>query len=138
VTLQEGKGVHLQATVMVRCSLLVAVLMSAGCSSYWGRRRVDQPTPVKAHQPVWIWSGGQVKKWHAVVITQDSVSGIPYSVPLKCYGCRRSMPRTQVDSMKLGYHTVPEYVIQGTGIFAALTLAEAAVCAVLLPRDPQC
>jgi len=128
----------MQATVMVRCSLLAAVLLAAGCSSYWGRRRVDQPTPVKPHQPVWIWSGGQVKKWHAVVITQDSVSGIPYSVPLKCYGCRRSMPRTQVDSMKLGYHTVPEYVIQGTGIFAALTLAEAAVCAVVLPRDPQC
>jgi len=87
---------------------------------------------------VWIWSGGQVKKWHAVVITQDSVSGIPYSVPLKCYGCRRSMPRTQLDSMKLGYHTVPEYVIKGTGIFAVLTLGEAAVCAVVLPRDPQC
>ncbi len=48
------------------------------------------------------------------------------------------MPRTQVDSMKLGYHTVPEYVIKGTGIFAVLTLGEAAVCAVVLPRDPQC
>jgi len=68
----------MQATVMVRCSLLASVLLAVGCSNYWGRRRVDQPTPVKPHNPVWIWSGGQVKKWHAVVITQDSVSGIPY------------------------------------------------------------
>ena len=128
----------MQATVMVRCSLLASVLLATGCFNYWGRRRVDQPTPVKPYQPVWIWSGDQVKKWHAVVITQDSVSGIPYSVPLKCYGCRRSMPRTQVDSMKLGYHTVPEYVIEGAGIVAVLTLAEAAVCAVVAPRDPQC
>ena len=128
----------MQATVMVRCSLLASVLLAAGCSNYWGRRRVDQPTPVKPHQPVWIWSGGQVNKWHAVVITQDSVSGIPYRMSLKCDSCRRSLPRTQVDSMKLGYHTVPEYVIEGTGIVAVLTLAEAAVCAVVAPRDPQC
>jgi len=123
--------------LVVRCSLFALVMLAAGCN-YWGRRRVDEPTAVKPQNPVWIWSGAQVKKWHAVVITQDSVSGIPYSVPLKCYGCRRSMPRTQVDSMTLGYHTVPEYVIKGTGIFAVVTLAEAAVCAVLLPRDPQC
>ena len=128
----------MQATVMVRCSLLASVLLAAGCSNYWGRRRVDQPIPVKPHQPVWIWSGGQVNKWHAVVITQDSVSGIPYRMSLKCDSCRRSLPRTQVDSMKLGYHTVPEYVIDGTGILAVLTLAEAAVCAVVAPRDPQC
>src|SRR2546423_5723344 len=122
----------MQATVMVRCSLLAAVLLAAGCSSYWGRRRVDQPTPVKPHQPVWIWSGGHVKKWRGGVITQDSVSGIPYSVPLKCYGCRRSIPRTPGDSMQLRYHTVPEHAIHGTGTFAPLTLAEAAVCAVVL------
>ena len=128
----------MQATVMVRCSLLASVLLAAGCSNYWGRRRVDQPIPVKPHQPVWIWSGGQVNKWHAVVITQDSVSGIPYRMSLKCDSCRRSLPRTQVDSMKLGYHTVPEYVIEGTGIVAVLTVAEAAVCAVVAPRDPQC
>ena len=127
----------MQATVMVRCSLLASVLLAAGCSNYWGRRRVDQPTPVKPHQPVWIWSGGQVKKWHAVVITQDSVSGIPYSVPLKCYGCRRSMPRTQVDSMKLGYHTLPETVTDIVGATTLLLLAEAGVCS-LLGASNQC
>ncbi len=62
---------------IVRCSLLASVLLAAGCT-HWGRRRVDQPTPVKPHAPVWIWSGDSVMKWHAVVITQDSVLGIPY------------------------------------------------------------
>ena len=43
-------------------------------------------------------------------ISQDSVSGIPYRMSLKCDSCRRSMPRGQVDSMKLGYHTVAEFI----------------------------
>src|SRR5213083_1526052 len=111
----------MQATVMVRCSLIASVLLAAGCFNYWGRRRVDQPTPVKPYQPVWIWSGGQVKKWHAVVITQDSVSGIPYRMSLKCDSCRRSMPRTQVDSIRLGYPTVAEYVT----FFGGLTILSA-------------
>ncbi len=85
----------MQATVMVRCSLLASVLLAAGCFNYWGRRRVDQPTPVKPYQPVWIWSGGQVKKWHAVVITQDSVSGIPYTAhgPRICHRRHRHFCR---------------------------------------------
>ncbi len=127
----------MQATVMVRCSLLASVLLAAGCSNYWGRRRVDQPTPVKPHQPVWVWSGGQVKKWHAVVITQDSVLGIPYRMSLKCDSCRRSMPRTQVDSMKLGYHTLPETVTDIVGATTLLLLAEAGVCS-LLGASNQC
>ena len=40
--------------------------------------------------------------------------------------------------MKLGYHTVPEVVLVGAGALTALTLAEAAVCTVVAPRDPQC
>ena len=93
----------------LRYSRLALVLLAAGCF-YWGRRRVQEPTPVKPHAPVWIWSGGNVMKWHAVVISQDSVSGIPYRTSLKCDSCRRSMPRGQVDSMKLGYHTVAEFI----------------------------
>ncbi len=71
---------------------------------------MDEPRPVKPHAPAWIWSSGKVEKWHAVVITQDSVWGVPYRMSLKCDSCRSSMPRTQVDSMKLGYHTVAEYL----------------------------
>ena len=121
----------------VRCSTFALALLTTGCS-YWGRRSLDQPTPVKPHNPVWIWSGGEVNKWHAVVITQDSVSGIPYGVTLKCDSCRRSIPRTRVDSMKLGYRTLPEYITDCVGAVAVLTLAEAAVCTLVAPRDPQC
>ena len=119
----------------MRCLRFGFVLLAAGCSGYWGRRPVDQPTPVERHDPVWIWSGGEVTKWHAVVITQDSVSGIPYQMSVHCYSCRRSVPRTRVDSMKLGYRTLPENVTIVVGAATAAILVEAAVCSLLGARN---
>src|SRR5512135_1692237 len=106
----------------VSCSLratrssLAFVLLAAGCwSSYWGQRPLDQPIRVDPDDPVLIWRSSGVEKWHAVVITQDSVSGIPYEAPLKCALCRRSIPRVQVDSMKLYYRTLAENVTDVVG-----------------------
>ena len=125
--------------LMVRCSTFGFALLAAGCwPNYWGRRPLDQPTPVERHHPVWIWSGGEVKKWHAVVITQDSVSGIPYKMSLKCDSCRRSIPRSRVDSMKVGHRTLPEAVTDIVSIAAVGLLADAALCALIAPRDRQC
>jgi len=47
------------------------------------------------------------------------------------------MPRTQVDSMKLGYHTLPETVTDIVGATTLLLLAEAGVCS-LLGASNQC
>ena len=119
--LRAGFGIGSAAGAVLASVLLVLLvptneyrarlwfLLAAGCF-YWGRRRVQEPTPVKPQAPVWIWSGGNVMKWHAVLISQDSVSGIPYRMSLKCDSCRRNMPWAEVDSMKLGYHTVAELI----------------------------
>lgn len=120
---------------MMRCSRLAFVLLAAGCSGYWGRGPLDQPTPVERHDPVWIWSRGEVNKWHAVVITQDSVSGIPYQMSVHCYNCRRSLARTEVDSMKLGYRTLPENVTMVVSAANAAILVEAALCYVVGARN---
>src|SRR5262249_10320634 len=93
-------------------SQLAFLLLAADCSSgRWAPRRIELPYAqgpsdiVYTLEPsavVWVWNGGTVEKWHAVVITPDSVSGIPYRISLGCDSCRRSMPRAQVDSMKVG------------------------------------
>src|SRR5216684_2885679 len=72
---------------MARCSFLAVVLLLA-CCRYWGWRRLEQPTPLDPHDEVRIWRGDTMWRWHAVVITADSVSGIPLSQPLKCDDCR--------------------------------------------------
>lgn len=116
-------------------SSLAFVLLAAGCAGYWGRRPLDQATPVvKPDNPVWIWRGATVEKWHDVVITLDSVSGIPFNQSLKCTGCRRSIPRAEVDSMKLGYKTFDEKLIEGVGGVAASLALLGLLCAVVDPH----
>jgi len=126
----------MQATVMPRSLTFVAVLLMTGCG-YWGRRPIDQPTPLKSHDPVWIWSQDTVRKWHDVVITQDSVSGIPFGTSRDCYArCRRSIPRAQVDSMKQGYRTVLQNVTTVTGVTILALFVEFGVC--YLAHIPDC
>ena len=120
---------------LLRDSCIVAALLAAGCSTprstEW--RRLNQTTPLKADVVVWIWSPGVVNKWHAVSMTQDSVSGIPYDVPLPCDSCRRSLPRSQVDSMQAPYthHNVAKEGITVLGITVLALVVEAGFCALI-------
>src|SRR5207245_10405862 len=116
---KETKRWRSVGVLMARCSLLVFVLLGTGCL-YWGRRRVDQPTPIKPSNPVWIWSGGTVEKWHAVVITENSVSGIPYRMPLWCGSCGLAVPGPGVDHWRLVFHRFPELVSGAEGVLPAL------------------
>ena len=91
---------------MRRWSRLALLLFATGChGGAWEQRRIGLPTPIQPSDVVSIWSGGKVEKWHAVVITPDSVSGIPSKVAIDCDHCRLSMPVARVDSMTLGYKT---------------------------------
>ena len=125
----------------MRYSHLAFVLLAAGCSQHW-EPRLDQPTPVKASDAVVIWSGGTVEKWHAVVITSDSVSGIPYGTSLECDSCRRSIPLGLVDSMKVSHKTTAKNVAATSlvfaGILAAAIVAEGVVCYLVDRGNPQC
>src|SRR5690349_17581706 len=84
--------------VMARFTHIALLLLVGGCSPI-GWRRADLPPRVNRRQ-FQIWSGGAVTRWHGVLITCDSVSGIPYDMPLDCDTCRRSMACTQVDSIR--------------------------------------
>ena len=114
--------------VIIPCSCLVFALLAAGCSPAsveW--RPLDQPTHVKRSHVVAIWSHGAVKAWHAVVITQDSISGIPYDMSLTCDSCRRSLPRSLVDSVQLAYqgqYVDSKEVLEVAGATAVIILLD--------------
>lgn len=43
-----------------------------------------------------------MSRWHAVRIGNDSISGVLFTQPIDCDSCRVSIPRTTVDSIRLG------------------------------------
>ena len=130
--LQRTRRWHMVRRITLRCACLVLILLAPGCSTgYWGWRPLGQSDPVEPRDRVRIWSRSTLNEWHAVVITHDSVSGIPYKMSLSCDTCRRALPRSQVDSMKLDYqrgHADSQMVlIPGAAVLALL--AAVAVCA---------
>ena len=118
---------------MRHLSRFAFLLLAVGCSGgRWEPRRIDLPFPVDPSDVVWIWSAGKVEKWHAVVFPPDSVSGIPYRMALQCDSCRRSMPRAQVDSMKIGPSQRRGLnALEVAGIVGAALLLEIVICSVV-------
>src|SRR2546422_3050932 len=88
-------------------------------------------SPMKPSDAVLIWSSGTVEKWHGVVLTSDSVSGIPYGTSLECDSCRRSIPLVLVDSMKVRHWTAAKTSLVVAGAVAAALVVEYAVCSLV-------
>ena len=119
----------------LRIVAFTLAVLAVGCHSEW-RPRLEEPASIKPHDVVRIWSSDAVAQWHAVVITSDSVSGIPYETSLQCDSCRRSMPLVLVDSMKVSHATSAKAVLIVAGVVVAASLVEAIVCHGLgLTRD---
>jgi len=49
-----------------------------------------------------VWSGSRSYQWHALIVTADSVTGIPFHQPVECTRCRRGLGRGAVDSVRAG------------------------------------
>jgi hypothetical protein len=88
-----------------RASRLFPSLLLCAAACYpmnWAR---VEPIRFGRQQQVKIWSHDSVYRWHAVVMTHDSISGIPYQQSTKCDSCRLRLPRASVDSIRAGYPT---------------------------------
>lgn len=81
---------------------LSALLSLQGCGAGWRQPARLSPQPLPAHQQVQIWQRGRVARWHAVTLTDDSITGIPYLQPVACPGCRVALARPAVDSIRMG------------------------------------
>lgn len=127
---------------MTRSSAFAFVLLAAACAPNWGPGPSKLPTPLWPEAVVRIWSGGEVKTWHAVIVTEISVSGIPSTMPVTCDSCVLRIPRTQVDSMKVvkvEHKKLSALEVVGVvGILAVGIIAEGAVCHLLDPHNAEC
>jgi len=77
-------------------------VVSASCGAGWHRAAQLEPGLLAPRQQVEVWSGGSARRWHAVQVGSDSISGVPFMRPTDCASCRVAVPRAAVDSIRLG------------------------------------
>ena len=80
---------------------MAVCLLTLGCGAGW--HRVDAtPRSLAVRQQAQIWQRSTALRWHAVQVTADSVSGIPFTQPTDCDSCRVVLPSAAVDSIRIG------------------------------------
>jgi hypothetical protein len=72
-----------------------------GCGAGWHRLDDVTPRSLPARQQVQLWMGQGTRVLHAVTLGPDSVTGVPFHRPPDC-DCRVALPRSAIDSMRLG------------------------------------
>ena len=77
-------------------------VLSQGCGAGWRRRSALEPGPFSPRQQAQVWHQGRAEHWHALIVSPDSISGVPYLRPPDCDSCRVVLPRAQVDSVRFG------------------------------------
>ncbi len=83
-------------------ALMTLAVLSASCGAGWHQPGQLEPGSLWPRQQVQVWSGATARRWHAVRIGPDSISGIPFVQPTSCDSCRIVLPRAAVDSICLG------------------------------------
>jgi len=87
------------------------LLFAAGCASasgvLWMKEDIH-PVAVRGDRRldrVRIWTHDGVLQWHTVLVTHDSISGIPDNPVQPCNTCLLTLPTSAVDSLRVGYAT---------------------------------
>jgi hypothetical protein len=86
-------------------AVLIASFLSQACGAGWRQPAQLAPGPLPLRQQVQVWQRGRALQWHAVAVSSDSVTGIPFYKPVDCDTCRITMPRSRIDSLRLGNPT---------------------------------
>ena len=89
-----GRGVIAAVTALA--------VVCAACGAGWHRVPQLEPGPLAQRQQVEVWSGGAVRRWHAVRVGPDSISGVSFLQAIACDSCRTALPRSAVDSVRFG------------------------------------
>ena len=96
----------------------LGMLFLQGCGAGWHRTDLLTPDSVGPRAQFEVWQGDSMQRWHALRVTGDSLSGIPYTRAIDCDSCRTALPRGAVDSIRLGH---PVRAFWGTVVLIILT-----------------
>jgi hypothetical protein len=80
---------------------VLAVSLLCGCAG-WHRLEIASDTTLAPRQQVQVWQGSRARLFHAVRVSGDSLIGVPFQQAPTCDSCRVGIPRSAVDSLRLG------------------------------------
>ena len=108
----------------MRSSILLLALapLTIGCGAGWQQATTLSPGPMPTRQQVQVWSGGAAYRWHVVTVTQDSITGVPFTESPACQTCRVGLSRTVVDSVRLGNPVAGFWKTVGLGLGTSLVI----------------
>ncbi len=106
-------------------------LWCIGCGAGWSRRPLGSLDPVPPRQQVQVWHGGRADILHAVRVDSTTVTGIPFHMSLRCDSCYVVIPRTRIDSVRVG-DLVDGFWRSATLVVGGLVVAGVVYC---LKRD---
>ena len=115
---------------MFRCRavlLLVLALPQSACGAGWHRIEPAPPVTLRPRQQVQVWRGGTSLRLHAISLSSDTLSGVPYLQSPSCDSCRISLVRSSVDSMRAGNPTAGFWKTLGLSL-AGLLVAALVIC----------
>jgi hypothetical protein len=91
---------------MVRWAPVALILAASGCEAIapqaW--HRIEPPSAVKhpyKETRAQVWIHGQLEVWRALVMSPESITGIPAELPADCDTCRRGIAWVDADSVRL-------------------------------------
>src|SRR6266536_315729 len=90
-----------QHRIRLLAIVLWTPLVASACGAGWRRAELKAGT-LKPRQQVQLWRGGVVTRWHALIVTPDSLSAVSFLRPVERDSCRVRIPRADVDSVRLG------------------------------------
>src|SRR4051794_38308719 len=114
-------------------SLLASLTLVNACGAGWHRMEPSPASPLPPRQQVQMWQGRSNRVLHAVVVSADSVSGVPFQLPIDCDSCRVYLARNTVDSMRLG--NSEKGAFKSIGFAFALMAAATVVLVYTVDRD---
>jgi hypothetical protein len=119
------------------CFALVATGCDANHTYNWHAKSVLEPQPIATSQDVQVWTHGHALYWQQVVIGTDSISGVPttsknhwgwggYTERDKngCKKCRRGLPLSEVDSIRVRGGQTDASWLGVTAVVAAILYLE--------------
>jgi len=76
-----------------------------------------------------VWHSGRAEQLHALLVTDDVVSGVRHTQSPSCDSCRIQIPRAEVDSIRFGNPTAGFWKSVGLVIGTTLVLMGVACAA---------